>query len=102
MNRDYQAFEWFIELLGGLELQQLLLEKELNEPTDRFLNIHLYMTSSKVEREIMLDTDQMTEFNMKKNKQTIDSTIKGFSMKLNPGRPNFSKVSNKLVFKKFR
>lgn len=52
------------------------------------------MTSSKVEREIMLDTDQMTEFNMKRNKNTMDSTIDGFSMKLNPGRPDFSKVSN--------
>ena len=92
VNRDYQAFEWFIELLGELELQQLSLEQELKRPTDRFLNIHLYMTSSKVERDIMLDASQIADFKMNKYKDTPDTNIRGFSMKLRPGRPNLNKV----------
>ena len=96
VNRDYQAFEWFIELLGELELQQLCLERELKRTAERFLKIHLYMTSSKVEREIMLDASQIADFKMNKYKDSSEiheSSIREFSIKLNPGRPNFEKVS---------
>lgn len=93
VNRDYQAFEWFIELLGELELQQLKLEKEMVQKQDRFLNIHLYMTSSKVEREIMLDASQLGVLNKYKEQSLMDeSSIKGFSMKLKPGRPPLEKI----------
>ncbi len=97
VNRDYQAFEWFIELLGELELQQLTLEREFRNPNERFLNIHLYMTSAKVEREIMLDASQIADFRMNKYKDTPDTNVKGFSMKLKPGRPNLEKVSLEVV-----
>jgi len=101
VNRDYQAFEWFIELLGELELQQLSLEQELKQPTERFLTIHLYMTSAKVEREIMLDASQIADFKMNKYKDVPDTNIRGFSMKLKPGRPNLEKVMNLVSFKIF-
>lgn len=96
VNRDFQAFEWFIELLGELELQQLALEEEMKTKTqNRFLNIHLYMTSSKVEREIMLDRGQLDgSGKSSKYKDGVkDNNIKGFTMKLKPGRPNLKQVS---------
>ena len=81
VNRDYQAFEWFIELLGQLELQQI------NCTSERFINIHLFMTSAKTAQEIKpLD---MPDFD--KNGQ-IESKLKDFVLKLNPGRPDFDTV----------
>ncbi len=82
VNRDYQAFEWFIELLGQLELQQI------NSKSERFINIHLFMTSAKVEQEIK--PLEMPDFD--KNGQ-IESKIEDFALKLNPGRPDFDKVN---------
>ena len=86
VNRDYQAFEWFIELLGELELQQLT---QLNN--ERFIDIHLYMTSSKERREIKLDAEQMIDFNGNKLDKNHNS-VKDFYLPLNPGRPNLDKV----------
>jgi hypothetical protein len=83
VNRDYQAFEWFVELLGELESQQLKTHRQ------RFLNIHLYMTSSKNNQE--LKPIDPLEGKVSKNDN--------FSLKLNCGRPNLDKVkfSNLLI-----
>ncbi len=89
MNRDYQAFEWFIELLGELELQQLSHMKE-----DRFIDIHLYMTSSKIKREIQLDANQITDFKGHRIKlEKNNKSVNDFYLTMNPGRPNFDKVT---------
>ncbi len=97
VNRDYQAFEWFIELLGELELQQLTLEQEFVNRgigAHRFLNIHLYMTSAKKEQEIMLDSGILGDQNKQSKYRdgVKEHDIKGFSMKMRPGRPNLKKV----------
>lgn len=85
VNRDYQAFEWFIELLGQLELQQI--NSSTANKTERFIGIHLYMTSANVEQEIRpLDNP---EFN---KKGQIESKMDDFVLKLNPGRPDFEQV----------
>ena len=81
MNRDYQSFEWFIELLGELEMQQL------NTNTDRFIGIHLYMTSSKVVQQV-----QPLEYSISSKTTSMKRKIKDFSLKLNPGRPDFDAV----------
>jgi hypothetical protein len=84
VNRDYQAFEWFIELLGQLELQQI---NSKAHKTERFIGIHLYMTSATVEQEIRpLDNP---EFN---KKGQIQSKMDDFVLKLTPGRPDFEQV----------
>ena len=49
MNRDHKSFEWFINLLADLEIEQ---EKST---ADRFLNIRLYMTSAANKNEIKLN-----------------------------------------------
>ncbi len=85
VNRDFQSFEWFVELLGQIELQQLNL---MLQNMERFIGIHLYMTSSKNEREIRpMDNP---EFDMMG--QIDDSEIEDFSLKLQPGRPDIEKL----------
>jgi NADPH oxidase 5 len=75
INRDYDSFEWFIELLGKLEAQQLN-SKFVN---NRFIQIHLYMTSAKIQQEIKL-------------KDNINGESNDFSLRLNPGRPNLDEI----------
>ena len=43
VNRDQLSFEWFIYLLSQLELEQAEKDSEM----ERFLEMHLYMTSMK-------------------------------------------------------
>ena len=81
MNRDYQSFEWFIELLGQLELQQI------NSKAERFIGIHLYMTSAKVVQEIKPMDNPCFE-----KKGQIESKLDDFVFKLNPGRPDLDFV----------
>ena len=86
VNRDYQSFEWFIELLGQLELQQLN-----SDSIERFISIHLYMTLAKIEQEIKTDTSSSRFDQVNRNSS---NRIKDFNLKLNPGRPDFDSVSN--------
>jgi len=95
VNRDFHEFEWFIELLGELELQQLSLEEEFGIKSNRFLNIYLYMTSAKIEQEIMLHPDQLDD-RMRKSvykNGVIMKNIQGFSLNMRPGRPDLKQVS---------
>ena len=88
MNRDFQAFEWFVELLGELELQQLALSNE------RFIQIHLYMTSAKVQQEIKIDIQKALDLKKKKLfDEILNESNKDFSLKLIPGRPNLETVT---------
>lgn len=80
MNSNYQEFEWFIELLGELELQQM-------NYTERFISFHLFMSSAKKVEEI-----HPLEYPDIDTTGIIQSRINDFVLKLNPGRPNFEKV----------
>ena len=42
INRHHRAFEWFVNLLSQLELEQT----ELGGPLEEFLRLHLYVTSA--------------------------------------------------------
>jgi predicted ferric reductase len=75
INRDYESFEWFIELLGKLEAQQLN-SKFVN---NRFIQIHLYMTSAKIQQEFKINDN-------------INGESNDFSLRLNPGRPNLDEI----------
>ena len=41
INREQRSFEWFVHLLSQLELEQA----ELGGVMDRFLDLHMYITS---------------------------------------------------------
>ena len=90
-NRDFGSFEWFVQLLGELELRQ-----SIALPEERFIDIHLFMTSAK--------TVQYIKKNDKKpeivapaaaeaaNNEDVQDKDDSFSLKLNPGRPNLDSV----------
>lgn len=83
INRDYESFEWFIELLGKLELQQKSKSKE-----ERFVDFHLYMTSAENEQEI-----RPSGFVEKQSGQMgCHINENECVLKINAGRPNFAKV----------
>ena len=42
INREQRSFEWFIHLLSQLELEQA----ELGGAMERFLDLHMYITSA--------------------------------------------------------
>jgi len=94
VNRDFEAFEWFVELLGELELQQKKLIG-----SDRFLSLRLFMTSAKVEQEIKCTLDPYNIKQMgKKNliKEITDEKNKDFKLKLIPGRPKWDNIMTEI------
>ena len=85
INRDQRSFEWFVNLLSQLELQQA----ELPEP-ERILNIHMYVSSATNKSDfktlgLQLALDLMHE----KNKRDF---ITGLKSRTKPGRPNWDQV----------
>ena len=42
INRDQRSFEWFIDMLSQLEMEQA----EMGGVFDRFLDLHMYITSA--------------------------------------------------------
>ena len=43
INRDQRSFEWFISLLSQLEMEQA---EKADGVLDRFLDLHMYITSA--------------------------------------------------------
>lgn len=78
-NRDFASFEWFVELLTEIELQQVQATSE------RIIDMHLFMTSAKVKQFI------------RKNElgDSFKKIDQDFSLRLNPGRPNYDQVRYK-------
>ena len=88
VNRSFAEFEWFLELLIEIELQQRQL------PDRPFIQIHLYMTSAKVQQSIKMRNQGKINDMSSKNllKEVLDERNKNLGLKLIPGRPNLEKV----------
>ena len=53
INREQKAFEWFLQLLSQLEMEQAEeYEGQLKGLSSNFLDIHLYMTSFSPNKDI--------------------------------------------------
>ena len=53
INREQKAFEWFLQLLSQLEMEQAEeYEDQLKGLSSNFLDIHLYMTSFSPNKDI--------------------------------------------------
>ncbi len=83
INRDQKSFEWFVELLSELEIQQAELGQK-----DRFLDIHMYITSALHKSDIkaiglQLALDLMHE----KGRRDL---ITGLKTRTQPGRPKWN------------
>ncbi|XP_055837078.1 NADPH oxidase 5 isoform X2 [Episyrphus balteatus] len=90
INRDQRSFEWFVNLLSQLEIEQA----ELGGAMERFLDMHMYITSALQKTDmkavgLQLALDLLHE----KGKRDL---ITGLKTRTNAGRPNWDKVFKQL------
>uniref|UniRef100_A0A1X7T9R0 Plastocyanin-like domain-containing protein n=2 Tax=Amphimedon queenslandica TaxID=400682 RepID=A0A1X7T9R0_AMPQE len=86
INRDQRHFEWFMELLNELEMEQ----NEYGTLMDRFLDMHMYITSALQRTDVKALGLQMALDLIHKEKN-ID-LITGLKTRTQTGRPNWDKV----------
>ncbi|KAI4880347.1 hypothetical protein NFI96_021114, partial [Prochilodus magdalenae] len=89
INRDQKSFEWFVSLLTKLEMDQAD-----EEPEGRFLEMHMYMTSALSKNDMKAIGLQMA-LDLLAKKEKRDS-ITGLRTRTQPGRPDWSKVFQKV------
>ncbi|KAM5291723.1 NADPH oxidase 5 [Ctenodactylus gundi] len=85
INRDQRAFEWFVSLLTQLEMDQAQEAQD-----DRFLELHMYMTSALGRNDMKAIGLQMA-LDLLAKKEKKDS-ITGLQTRTQPGRPNWRQV----------
>lgn len=85
INRDQKSFEWFVNLLSELEITQA----QLNEQ-QRFLDIHMYITSA-LDKSDMKAVGLQLALDLMHDKESRDM-ITGLKTRTQPGRPNWNKV----------
>ncbi|XP_028813161.1 NADPH oxidase 5 isoform X2 [Denticeps clupeoides] len=93
INRDQKSFEWFVSLLTKLEMDQAD-----EEPEGRFLEMHMYMTSALSKNDMKAIGLQMA-LDLLAKKEKRDS-ITGLRTRTQPGRPDWSKVFQKVAEEK--
>ncbi|XP_023442506.2 NADPH oxidase 5 [Dasypus novemcinctus] len=93
INRDQRSFEWFVSLLTKLEMDQA---KE--NQGGCFLELHLYMTSALGKNDMKAIGLQMA-LDLLAKKEKKDS-ITGLQTRTQPGRPDWSKVFQKVAAEK--
>ncbi|XP_023076498.1 NADPH oxidase 5 isoform X2 [Piliocolobus tephrosceles] len=93
INRDQQSFEWFVSLLTKLEMDQAQETQH-----DRFLELHMYMTSALGKNDMKAIGLQMA-LDLLAKKEKKDS-ITGLQTRTQPGRPDWSKVFQKVAAEK--
>nr|XP_055219137.1 NADPH oxidase 5 isoform X2 [Gorilla gorilla gorilla] len=93
INRDQRSFEWFVSLLTKLEMDQAE-----EAQYGRFLELHMYMTSALGKNDMKAIGLQMA-LDLLANKEKKDS-ITGLQTRTQPGRPDWSKVFQKVAAEK--
>ncbi|XP_017753106.1 PREDICTED: NADPH oxidase 5, partial [Eufriesea mexicana] len=90
INRDQRSFEWFINLLSQLEMEQA----ELGIAMERFLEMHMYITSALQKNDMKAVTLQLAmDLVHQMEKRDL---ITGLKTRTNAGRPNWDKVFKQL------
>ncbi len=85
INRHQKSFEWFITLLSQLEAEQ-----SEQDSFERFLEMHMYMTSALSKNDIKAIGLQMAlDLIHKKDKKDL---ITGLRTRTQTGRPDWDKV----------
>ena len=86
INRDQKSFEWFVSLLSELEIEQ-----SEHSGFDRFLEMHMYMTSALSKTDMKAIGLQMAlDLIHKKEKRDL---ITGLKTRTQAGRPNWNEVN---------
>merc|ERR1711953_686408 len=86
INRDQRSFEWFVNLLSQLEIEQ----KENGGAMNRFLDMHMYVTSALQKTDMKAVALQLA-LDILYNKEERD-LVTGLKSRTNAGRPNWNKV----------
>ncbi|CAL1686702.1 unnamed protein product [Lasius platythorax] len=94
INRDQRSFEWFVNLLSQLEMEQA----ELGVTMERFLEMHMYITSA-LQKNDMKAVGLQLALDLLHEKEKRD-LITGLKTRTNAGRPNWDKVFKQLQDKK--
>uniref|UniRef100_A0A8C5YYT3 NADPH oxidase 5 n=1 Tax=Marmota marmota marmota TaxID=9994 RepID=A0A8C5YYT3_MARMA len=95
INRDQRSFEWFVSLLTKLEMDQAQEAQDGRRGTDHFLELHMYMTSALGKNDMKAIGLQMA-LDLLAKKEKKDS-ITGLQTRTQPGRPDWSKVFQKVA-----
>ena len=90
INRDQKSFEWFVDLLSQLEIEQ----KENGGCMSRFLEMHMYVTSALQPTDMKAVALQLA-LDILYNKEERD-LVTGLKSRTNAGRPNWNKVFTKI------
>ena len=90
INRDQKSFEWFVNLLSQLEIEQ----QENGGAMNRFLEMHMYITSA-LQRTDMKAMALQLALDILHKKEDRD-LVTGLKSRTNAGRPNWNKVFTKL------
>ncbi|XP_014213874.1 NADPH oxidase 5 [Copidosoma floridanum] len=90
INRDQRSFEWFVNLLSQLEMEQA----ELGATMERFLEMHMYITSA-LQKSDMKAVGLQLALDLLHEKEKRD-LITGLKTRTNAGRPNWDKVFKQL------
>lgn len=94
INRDQRSFEWFVNLLSQLEIEQA----EQGGAMERFLDMHMYITSALQKTDMKAVGLQLAlDLLHKKSKRDL---ITGLKTRTNAGRPNWDKVFKELQTQK--
>lgn len=91
INRDQRSFEWFVNLLSQLEIEQA----EQGGVLDRFLDMHMYITSA-LQKTDMKAVGLQLALDLLHEKEKRD-LITGLKTRTNAGRPNWDKVFMQLA-----
>jgi hypothetical protein len=94
INRDQRSFEWFVNLLSQLEIEQA----ELGVAMERFLEMHMYITSA-LQKTDMKAVGLQLALDLLHEKEKRD-LITGLKTRTNAGRPNWDKVFKQLLDQK--
>ncbi|KAI5708571.1 hypothetical protein M8J77_025234 [Diaphorina citri] len=94
INRDQRSFEWFVNLLSQLEIEQA----ELGGAMERFLDMHMYITSA-LQKTDMKAVGLQLALDLLHEKEKRD-LITGLKTRTNAGRPNWDRVFKHLLDQK--
>ncbi|KAI1280879.1 NADPH oxidase 5 [Halotydeus destructor] len=90
INRDQKSFEWFVNLLSELEITQA----QLNE-AERFLDMHMYVTSA-LDKSDMKAIGLQLALDLMHEKEKRD-LITGLKTRTQPGRPNWDEFFSSIA-----
>jgi predicted ferric reductase len=89
VNKDQKSFKWMISLLSELELEQVKLKSE-----ERFLDIHIYITSA-IDQSDMKAVGLKLALDLMHEKEERD-LITGLKSRSRAGRPNWKEFFDKI------